>query len=169
METKDRMRLLRKEYLGLTMESFGERIMASKAAISRMESGSISITDKNIQAICREFNVNEDWLRNGIGEPFVQRTRSEEIRQFIDEIEMAGSDDFRNRLVSALSRLDESDWAVLAKVAAQMVADQDNGRPAEGSPESVAAAEAAYEKALGIAPPTRSSVSSTGDEEKQDA
>lgn len=163
-----RIKEIRKQ-LNLSMKQFGARLGGvSKQTISNIENGNRNATEHMEKSICREFNVNEEWLRNGTGEPFVHYTRNEEIRQFIDEIEMAGSDDFRNRLVSVLSHLTESEWDFLAKVAARMVAD-DNFRPAEGSPESVAAAEAAYEKALDIVPPTGSSVSSTGDEEKQEA
>lgn len=168
MSENERVRELRKNFLHLTMEEFGRNVGVGKSAISEIENGKRGISDQMMLLICSKYNVNEEWLRNGTGEPFVHYTRNEEIRQFIDEIEMAGSDDFRNRLVSALSHLNESEWDFLAKVAARMVAD-DNFRPAEGSPESVAAAEAAYEKALDIVPPTRSSVSSTGDEEKQEA
>ena len=66
----ERIRYLRKELLGLTLEKFGERLGVTKVTISRLENGINAVTDQMFKSICREFNVNEDWLRDGIGEPF---------------------------------------------------------------------------------------------------
>ena len=68
---KDRIKELRKT-LGLTLEEFGKRLGVTKAAISRLENGVNSVTDQMFTSICREFNVNEEWLRSGEGEMFVQ-------------------------------------------------------------------------------------------------
>ncbi len=67
----ERIRYLRKELLGLTLEKFGERLGVTKVTISRLENGINAVTDQMFKSICREFNVNEDWLRDGMGEPFV--------------------------------------------------------------------------------------------------
>lgn len=61
-----RIRALRKA-LGLSQTEFGDRIGLRQASVSCMERASFSITDKTIQAICTQFDVNEDWLRNGSG------------------------------------------------------------------------------------------------------
>ena len=62
----ERIKELRKK-LGLTLEKFGERLGVKKAAVSKWENGD-NITDQMFKSICREFNVNEEWLRNGTGE-----------------------------------------------------------------------------------------------------
>ena len=67
----ERIRQLRK-YLGLTLEKFGNRIGVGKAALSRIENGSNGVTDQMFKSICREFNVSEEWLRNGTGSMFVK-------------------------------------------------------------------------------------------------
>lgn len=65
----ERIKKLRKE-LGLSGEKFGEHIGVGKTAISRIENGSNNVTDQMFKSICREFNVNSDWLRTGEGEMF---------------------------------------------------------------------------------------------------
>jgi transcriptional regulator with XRE-family HTH domain len=65
----DRLRTLRKS-LKLKQKAFAERISMSQSALSMIESGQLPLTDKNIQLICSEFNVNEAWLRGGSGEMF---------------------------------------------------------------------------------------------------
>lgn len=68
---KERIRELRK-HLNMTMDEFGAHIGLSKAAISLIESGRNGARDQTIFAICREFGVNEQWLRTGEGEMFEQ-------------------------------------------------------------------------------------------------
>lgn len=67
MTQGERVREARKN-LGFTLEKFGDRIGIKKAAMSAIETGKNSLTDANIKAICREFNISEEWLRTGSGE-----------------------------------------------------------------------------------------------------
>lgn len=70
MNENERVKLLRKQ-LDFTMEEFGERVGVTKAAISNIEKANRSLTEQMIKSICREFNVNELWLREGRGEMFL--------------------------------------------------------------------------------------------------
>ena len=54
------------------MEDFGAVIGMGKSAVSRIENGVNGTTDQTIRSICREFGVNEHWLRTGDGEMFEQ-------------------------------------------------------------------------------------------------
>lgn len=67
----ERLRLLRDE-LNLTQETFGERIGSARNTIANYENGNRNPSNAVIKSICREFNVNEEWLRGGIGEMFIQ-------------------------------------------------------------------------------------------------
>ena len=69
---KDRVRKLRTEKLGLTQKVFGQKIGLGTQAINDIEKGRNALTDRNIEAICNTFSVNPDWLRNGIGEIFLE-------------------------------------------------------------------------------------------------
>lgn len=111
----DRIKELRKE-LGLSGEKFGERIGVKKAAISKIESGVVGLSDSNILAICREFNVNEDWLRYGTGEMFKDMTLDEEIISFIGDIQWDASSTFKKRFISAIAKLNDEEWKVLEKI-----------------------------------------------------
>lgn len=53
----------------MTMEQFGEHLGVTKVAISNIEKGKRNLTEQMIKSICREFGVNEDWLRTGAGGP----------------------------------------------------------------------------------------------------
>ena len=67
----ERLALLR-EILGLTTRKFSEKLNITGGAVTNMEKGTRNITDRTISDICREFNVNEEWLRNGKGDVFIE-------------------------------------------------------------------------------------------------
>lgn len=117
MTKGERIRELRKTYLGLTLEKFGEKLGVQKNAISAIENGRNSLTDQMMKAICREFGVREEWIRSGEGEPFGAQTRNHNIQAFANQVMADEEESFRKRLVDALSRLDLSEWEVLEKIA----------------------------------------------------
>lgn len=58
--------------LRLTQEDFGKVIGVQRAAVNKWEKGINGVADSMILSICREFGVNERWLRTGDGEMFEQ-------------------------------------------------------------------------------------------------
>lgn len=69
MTVGERIKAARKS-LGLTLEEFGKKLGVGKTAISKLEKGERNLTDQMLLSIHREFNVREEWLRDGIGEMF---------------------------------------------------------------------------------------------------
>ena len=63
----NRIKKIRKE-VGLTQQSFANRIGIARGNISAYEVGKNAPSDAVISLICREFNINEQWLRFGDGE-----------------------------------------------------------------------------------------------------
>lgn len=63
----ERIKKIRKLYRK-NQEDFGLRLGISKSAVSSMESARYNITDSLIKLICKEFDINEEWLINGVGE-----------------------------------------------------------------------------------------------------
>lgn len=90
----ERIKKIRK-YYGLTLESFGQKLGVTKTAISRLEKGERNVTEQMILSICREFNINEDWFRNGGPDDKMTKTEYEisELNDFCAEIS-AGKDPF---------------------------------------------------------------------------
>lgn len=69
MTQGERVKEIRKA-LGLTLDKFGEKVGVKKQTVSRIENGVNNVTDQMVLSICREFNVNYDYLMNGEGEMF---------------------------------------------------------------------------------------------------
>lgn len=67
-----RVRFVRKS-LNLSQETFGHRLGVTGAGISKIESGQRKLTDQMLLMICKEFNINERWLRYGEGELYSQK------------------------------------------------------------------------------------------------
>lgn len=57
--------------LNLTLKEFGKKLGVTSSSISLIENGNRKVTDQMILAICREFDVNETWLRTGEGNAFI--------------------------------------------------------------------------------------------------
>lgn len=63
---RERLKELRKK-LGLTQQEFADRLGIKRNAITNYEVGRNDPADMVVSMICREFNVNEEWLRTGKG------------------------------------------------------------------------------------------------------
>lgn len=113
MTINERIRYLRKEELKITLDAFGKKVGVTKAAVSDIERGRNNVTDQMFNSICREFGVNDEWLRTGEGNPFVEVTRSEQIQQMVDDIMRDHPESFRRRFVTALAALDANGWLAL--------------------------------------------------------
>ena len=100
----------------LTLDKFGESIGLKKSALSLIESGKNAVTERTIKDICREYNVNEDWLRTGQGEMFIDISHEEEIADLTYKLLKEEPSSFKNRLISALSRLSDEQWDLLEQI-----------------------------------------------------
>lgn len=109
----ERIKQLRKT-LDLTLKEFGEKLGVSDAAISRIEKGNRSVTEQMFKTICREFNVNENWLRTGEGEMFVQLSRDERVADIVKKA-LASDDEFIINTFTALGQLTPAEWNLVKK------------------------------------------------------
>ena len=111
MTINERIKFLRKS-LDLTIEKFGNALGVTRAAISNIENGNRGVTEQMFKAICREFDVREEWLRDGIEPMQNELSRSEELAIFFADVLKDEDDSFRKRFINALAKLDVSDWEV---------------------------------------------------------
>lgn len=118
-----------------TKTAFSDRINVSQAFVSQMCSGLKVPSDRTIADICREYDVNEDWLRTGQGDPYIQLSRDEELAQFFGDVMKGEDPDFRRRLLSVMSRLTTDEWALLERMAWKLVDEiqQDTGQEGDAS------------------------------------
>lgn len=102
----------------MTKTKFAERINVSQPFLSQLCSGSKSPSDRTIKDICREFGVDELWLRTGIGEAFSVPTREEEMTKLFKSLMADRPETFRRRAITALLRFssDSPEWELLENI-----------------------------------------------------
>ena len=118
----ERIKAIRTHF-GLSQADFGNRIGVKQATVAGYENGSRTPLDAVIASICREFGVDETWLRTGVGDPFPKKTRNDELAAFFGNV-LSDEPGFKQRLLSVLSRLDESEWALLEHMADKLLAEE---------------------------------------------
>ena len=119
MTIGERIKELRKQ-VNLTQQAFADRLNLKRNTVGSYEVNVVEPSDRTISDICREFNVNETWLRTGEGEMFNQITRSEKITSFLTEITEDEGDDFKRRFVEMLAELEPEDWKLLERMAEKL-------------------------------------------------
>lgn len=102
----------------LSQSAFGEPFGASRDMINNVENGRAAVSDMMIAAICRTYNVNEVWLRTGVGEPFASKSREAEMGELVRKLMADRPEAFRVRLITALLRFDPegAEWQVLENI-----------------------------------------------------
>lgn len=87
---KDRIRKIRRE-LDLTQQEFADRLGIKRGTIANYELGRNEPVDSVVSLICREFGVNEEWLRNGTGDMFNQNSE-DELRALTEKYNLSAAD-----------------------------------------------------------------------------
>ena len=113
MTTGERIRYLRKEVLKLSGKEFGEKFMVSDSAITMVERGKREATDRLIKDICREFRVNETWLRTGQGDMYIPISQYDYIADLTAKVMKERPESFKNRFIAMLNNLTEDEWEIL--------------------------------------------------------
>lgn len=112
----ERIKELRNQ-LGLTLEEFGSRIGMSKSGLSKIERNVSGISDQTIRSICREFEVNEEWLRTGDGDMFDQSNGSI-LSRVSSEYGLTARE---QAVIAAFLELDTADRAVIMRYVDKLV------------------------------------------------
>lgn len=102
---KDRIKKIRKN-AGLTQEKFAERLGIKRNTIATYETGRSEPMDNIIISICREFSVNEDWLRTGEGE--IYDIPEDETAAIVSEL-LEDSNPFYNLIVGIMKTYQKLD------------------------------------------------------------
>ena len=125
---KDRIIALRKS-LNLSQQAFADRLGIKRTTISNYEIGRNDPVDSVVSLICREFGVNETWLRTGAGEMYIQRSREEEMTALVQSLMADRPESFRSALVTTLLRFDPNgpEWEILERIYNEVASSRNPG------------------------------------------
>lgn len=179
---KDKIKKVRKE-LDLTQQKFADKLGVKRNTIAMYEMGKTVPSEQTIKSICREFNVNEEWLRNGNGEMF-KAAPTDVLDQLAYKYHLSEADYVMvEKFVTMRPEARKALFDYIQEVSVAFINnDTDPYAPAYGNKpllpmddilnthkktagltNSVAEAETAYEKSLGIVPKKDSTALNTTD------
>lgn len=121
---QERIKDVRKE-LGLNQTEFGQRIGVAQTTVAGWELGTREIPDIAIRAICREFGINEIWLRTGEGEMHAAQSREEEMGRLVRRYMSSRPESIQRALIATLLRFDPDgpEWEIVERILADVIAE----------------------------------------------
>lgn len=107
---KDRIKELRKA-MNLTQQNAADRLGVKRNTVAQWETGINNISEQTIKAICREFNVDETWLRTGRGNMFVE-TPETALDALAKDFNLT---ELEQRIISKYLNLSESERSIIQR------------------------------------------------------
>lgn len=109
-----RLKTIRKSN-NMNQEEFGKKLGVTKTAISKMELGTYNITDSMIKLVCREFTINEDWLRTGQGKMYIDSLPKSETAIYVSSLLVKDNpfNDLIKSLMKAYDKLDSKSQEII--------------------------------------------------------
>lgn len=102
----------------LTLEKFGNRISLTNQAVSAIEKGKAKPSNSTIDLICREFNINREWIETGNGE--MKKPPLDEVAAILSEVMDVGEEDpfyqFMLALLKTYQKLDDRSRSVIQRL-----------------------------------------------------
>jgi transcriptional regulator with XRE-family HTH domain len=123
-ELKDRVVKIRKD-AKLTQQKFADSLHLSRNFICQLEKGVYKASDRTIIEICKKYNVDKHWLVTGEGEPYINKTREDEIAEIFDNMQLDDEFSFKSRFISALAKLNTAEWKALERIVHEMASSGD--------------------------------------------
>lgn len=155
MTLGERIKKVRKDY-DLTQQAFADRIGIKQNSIALIESGKRNTSDQVIISICREFNIREEWLRDG-SEPMKNESKDDELWRIVNSRGLDADDyAFISEFITLPADMRKAILSFMTNVSERI-----KGNYSKSAPDSVAEAEALYEKSLGLVPHRETIASNT--------
>lgn len=117
--------------LKIKQAEFAQRIGVSRPFVSELCSGAKNPSDRTIADICREFGVNERWLRTGEGDMFVNPSREEEVMRFAATVIRDPSSEFQRQALAVLAKLTPEQWQLMKEMARKLLQEQAKESPTD--------------------------------------
>lgn len=126
----ERVKELR-EMLGISQAKFGETLGFQRDAISKIETGKNALTEQNIRLICQTSwsgrRVSERWLREGVGDMFVESSEAEEIAASVADVLKADRKTIEYNVLKAIAKLPRETWVEVERLV-DVLAGADGGQ-----------------------------------------
>lgn len=127
MTLGERIKKIRLE-AGKTQQAFAESIGLKRNTIANFERDAVNPSARTMNDICRNYEINYEWLKYELGEIKRPKTREEKIAAFVGAVLSNESDaDFKKRLIFLLSQMTPAEWAAVETIAKKLADDLGKG------------------------------------------
>lgn len=109
---------------GLTQVQFARQIGSTQNTVSSYVTGIRKPSSSVINNICKTFSVNEEWLRTGNGEPFIDIEEDAELAEWVGRVMNDADMAAQKRALRILKNIKNSDLEVIERLvlmAAEMI------------------------------------------------
>lgn len=120
----ERIKQIRKA-LNMSQDDFGKRLGVTRGAITNIELNKTEPKPLFIKLICDTFEVNEEWVLNGTGEMFTQKSRSDIITDFLADSLKEEDNSFKRRFIEMLANLSVEEWELIEKMTNKLTKKED--------------------------------------------
>ena len=98
---------------GIKKIEAARRLNVSSAFITQLCKGDSGASDRTISDICREFGVDEVWLRHGEGEMFRPRSRKDAISAYMGQLLGNQRSEFEEDIIEFMANTRPEFWDIL--------------------------------------------------------
>ena len=109
MEINERIRYLRKDILKITQQEFSAAINISRSNMGNIETGNVAVTDRVVQSICEKFDINKEWLINGVGDIKKEMLPLDEVALYTEELLGSEDNPFFDMIIAMMKTYHELD------------------------------------------------------------
>ena len=115
-----RIKQIRKD-AGLTQGDFAKRLNISQQTVTAYETGNRVPSNAIITLMCREYDIDENWLRTGEGVMHRVHTIEDALGDLFGAVAADDPDSFRKKVFLGLATLSPEDWATVERILIKML------------------------------------------------
>lgn len=101
---------------GINQQEFADRLGITKNYVSLIETGGRTPSDRTLMDICREFSVNESWIRTGAGEMYQPKTRGQEIGEIVKAASQNDPEESARFFQNLLSEMTDAEIVLMYEI-----------------------------------------------------
>ena len=119
----ERLKELRK-YKNMTQQEFADKLKIKRPTIANYEADRVEPSSAVIAGICREYGVNEIWLRSGEGDMFQAMTEDEELAAYLGDVMNDETASFRRRITLEMENWTLEVWQMLEEICKRLATEK---------------------------------------------
>lgn len=103
-----------RELLKISQDDFAVSANRTRSEIKNIEYNKTSPKEEVIKAVCSAHGINRVWLETGVGDPFLPKTKNEELKAVFADV-LSGRQSEKNAFIEAIAQLPDEVFPALVE------------------------------------------------------